>query len=405
MKRFSGNSGFKKFAEYVGLSNKETDLYKKSLELSFMPFLVTKYFADLIKQQDEPYRTQLLNIVLPPIKDKKFIGRFDPYGNVTYRQGDAHFIQHKYKNTLLLHMDNYCISNCQFCYKVNEISKKNPPNIQDIENKVNVALKYIDQHPEINNILFTGGDPAAFIKTDLLVSSIEKLISHKNIRIIRFATKGLSYYPKRFLDKELLELFDNINSRKNKQISIIAQFNHPAEIAGEAIEALEKIQATGTQVRGQPAIIKGVNDSVETLIDLQRKFVDYKIISYYLTIFMPVRGVEQYAIQLHKIYENIANSKRNLSGLEKKGVVLASHDFGKFEIVGFYPNMKSPKKIILKWHEASMAEYLPLTLKEKINTQPEDVLILDYNLDSYCIDDVFRNNGLPYFNENNQLID
>jgi L-lysine 2,3-aminomutase len=263
----------------------------------------------------------------------------------------------------------------------------------------------MDTHPKIDNVLFTGSDPAAFRKTKQLTNLIGRLISHENIRIVRFATKGLSYDPERFNDKELLSFFSEVNKRKNKQISIIAQINHPAEIDKKASYVINKIQETGVQIRGQPAIIKGVNDSTETLIDLQRKYLDNKIISYYLTVFMLVRGVEQYGIKLHEAYSNVAESKRHLSGLEKKGVLLTSHDFGKFEISGFFPTPEAPEKIILKWHEAAMPSYLPKELKDKIPIRPQDILILNYDSNNmYCIDHIFKYNGLPYFDKNNILI-
>jgi hypothetical protein len=121
---------------------------------------------------------------------------------------------------------------------------------------------------------------------------------------------------------------------------------------------------------------------------------------------MPVRGVEQYGLSLDEAFRKVAESKRNLSGLEKKGVLLASHDFGKLEICGFYPNPEEPEKIVLKWHQIAMEKYLPKKLKETVPTRPEDILVLDYNIGSmYCIDHVFEKNGLPYINSDGELIE
>jgi lysine 2,3-aminomutase len=144
---------------------------------------------------------------------------------------------------------------------------------------------------------------------------------------------------------------------------------------------------------------------VETLVDLQRGFLDHQVISYYLTVFMPVRGVEQYALRLHEAYGRVAEAKRRLSGPEKKGVLLTSHDFGKFEIGGFLPSPERPERIVLKWHQAAMEQYLPEALKRRIPSRPEDVVVLDYCPESmYCIDHVFRGNGLPYIDPENELV-
>lgn len=401
---FSGQEGYQKFADKVKLSPEERVKRERLLQESFMPFKVTEYYADLIASQSEPYRTQLMNIVLPTTGEKPFKGRFDPYGNRKYRQDDRAFLQHKYEKTLLLHIDDFCISNCQFCYKVNEIRHEKVKSAS-IDEKVDMALIYLTEHPEIDNVLFTGGDPASFRRTGDLINLIERLISHKNVRLVRFATKGIAYDPERFTDSDLLNFFKEANERPGKQISIIAQINHPAEMSRNSSYAIKELQRVGVQLRGQPAIIRGVNDSVETLIDLQRKYLDNKIISYYLTVFMPVRGVEQYALPLDEAFRKVAESKRHLSGLEKKGVLLSSHDFGKFEICGFYPTPEDPQKIVLKWHEAAMPKYLPRKLKDTVPTRPEDILVLDYSKDFiYCIDHLFEKNGLPYINSDGEIV-
>ena len=405
LKVFAGKEGFNEFSEIVGLNGGEKEEREKALIASFMPFKVTEYYARLIASQQEPYKTQLTNIVLTPLGEKPFVGRFDPYGNKTYRQDERAFLQHKYEKTLLLHIDDFCVSNCQFCYKVNEIRHENKKSV-GIDDKVDMALDYLAEHSEIDNVLFTGGDPASFRKTQDLTKLIERLISHDGIRLVRFATKGLAYDPERFLDGELLYFFKEVNNQPGKQVSVIAQMNHPAEISETSRQAIKQLQEAGVQIRGQPAIIRGVNDSVPTLTDLQRKFLDNRIISYYLTVFMPVRGVEQYAIPLDEAFRNVAESKRHLSGLEKKGILLTSHDFGKLEICGFSPTPENPEKIVLKWHQAAMSKYLPQSLRERIPTRPEDVMILDYEKGKmYCVDHVFKGNGLPHFNSEGKFVE
>ena len=90
-----GEKGFYRLADRLRLSDEERLERKKALNESFMPFKVTDYYADLIVSQTEPYRSQMLNIILPPVGKKKFRGRFDPYGNKNFRQENG-FLQHKY---------------------------------------------------------------------------------------------------------------------------------------------------------------------------------------------------------------------------------------------------------------------------------------------------------------------
>lgn len=405
LKMYAGDDGFETFAAAVNLVGHEKEKRQKLLRESFMPFKVTEYYTRLIAGTLEPYRTQLLNIVLPPSGPKPFVGRFDTYGNKQYRDEGNAFIQHKYSRTMLLHIDDTCVANCQFCYKVNEIRTEGTSALPYLD-KLRVAQQYLRAHSEIDNVLFTGGDPAAFRKTKDLITLISGLLEESGVRIVRFATKGLAYEPTRFCASDLLQFLTEANSKPGKQVSVIAQMNHPAEFSDATVAALRALQSTGTQVRGQPAIIKGVNDSVPTLVDLQRKFVDHKILSYYLVVFMPVRGVEQYALHLHEAFHNVAESKRQLNGLEKKGVLIAPHNFGKMEICGFTPSASNPQHIVLKWHQVSMPQYLPESLKQRVPTQAGDVLVLKYNTKNmYCLDHVFAANGLPYFNSDGLLVE
>lgn len=399
----TGREGFEEFADIVDMGADERTARKKALEESYMPFKATRFYSELIASQKEPYRTQMTNVVVPPVAPKPFKGRFDPYGNASYRHNGDHFIQHKYRPTLLFHLDDRCVANCQFCYKVNEIRHEDKERVP-IEERVERAIDYLASHPEVNNILFTGGDPAALIKTQKLGEVISRLIDQEGIRLVRFATKSLAYNPEHLRDESLLDFFYQTSQRRGKQVSVIAQINHPGEMNEYSEETMRRLQQAGVQIRGQPAIIRGVNESVPTLVDLQQRFLDNRVISYYLTAFMPVRGVEQYAIPLHEVSANVEESKRHLSGLEKKGILLASHDFGKMEISGFYPNHTNPQKIVLKWHQAAMESHLPQALKERANTKPGEILILDYQPNMYCVDHVFAHNGLPHFNSEGTLV-
>ena len=395
MKVFSGINGFENFCKIVGLNDDEKEKRRKYLEDSCMPFLVNEYYAQLIKDTDSPEKQQLLNIVLPLVREKKFEGRFDPYGNKKFRQADTIYLQHKYKQTLLVHINNSCFSHCQFCYKVNELNCEKNYYYKQI---VHDAINYIEEHPEINNILLTGGDPM-ILSNDCISFILESFLKLKQIRGIRIATKALSFYPARFLDNELISILSNCN-KYQKHICIIAQISHPAEFSDVMVEAAGKIQQTGASIRSQPVLAYGINDDVQTLTKLFQKAFDYKIIPYYLVLFMPVRGVEQYAIPIDDAYNIVASGNNELSGLEKKSIFIAPHDFGKFEICGFYPSVEQPDEIILKWHQIANKKYLPERFINRVTTEPFALIKLKYKKGSlYNMDDLFEYNNIPVYEE------
>jgi len=402
MRLLKGKKGYAEFAKRVGLSHMETESRLRALKRSYMPFQVTDSYTSLIERLCGDDKSNLINIVTPFEGSAPFKGRFDPYGNVTARQDHAWFLQHKYEPTLLVHIADYCISNCQFCYKVHEI-RHEEKDAESISRRVDAALAYIDAHPQINNVLLTGGDPVA-LKPEVLINCMERLLSKNNIRLVRLATKAVVFDPTWMLASPIMEFLSRSNSRSGKQISVIAQINHPAEFSDDARTLLDKLTAFGIQIRGQPTIASGINVSPDTLFRLHQIYIDHRIIPYYFTVFMPVRGVEQYAVELHVAFRAIAEAKKYLSGLEKKSVLLASHDFGKFEICGFLPDAINPRSIILKWHQAAMPSLLPNCIRGRIPSSPEDVLVLKYLSGKvYCIDQLFAINGLPYFTSDGTL--
>lgn len=391
MKIFSGMIGFEEFCKVIGLNDVEREERRKCLIESNMPFRVNEYYAGLIKETKGIQRQQMLNIVLPPVGEKKFTGRFDPYGNKKFRKDDKIYLQHKYKQTLLVHINNACFSRCQFCYKVNEVNNDENFYYQQI---VDDAVVYIKGHPEINNILLTGGDPMV-LSNEALSHILQQFTDLPQIRGVRIATKTLSFNPYRFLDEQLLSVLSDCNKKK-KHISVIAQISHPAEFSDTMVEAIERIQKTGASIRLQPVLAHGINDSVETLTMLFQRAYDYKIVPYYLVHFMPVRGVEQYALPIDQAYQIVAKLNAELSGLEKKSIFIAPHDFGKFEICGFYPSVEQPDEIVLKWHQIVNEAYLPKAFMDKVSIEPFSLLKLKYKKGSlYNMDDVFKYNQIP----------
>lgn len=391
MKVFSGIDGFDEFCDFVGMEESEKVARREVLIESNMPFQVNDYYADLIRKAEDSDKKQMLNIVVPPVAEKPFTGRFDPYGNTKYRQGDKIYLQHKYKQTLLVHINNACFCRCQFCYKVNEVNNDDNFFYKQI---VDDAIEYIKGHPVVNNILLTGGDPM-MLSNEALAYAFGEFCKLPQIRGIRVATKAVSFNPQRFYDEDLLILFSNCNA-KGKHISVVAQISHPAEFSSIMVEAVKKIQTTGASVRSQPVLALGINDNVETLTKLFQKAYDNKIVPYYLVLFMPVRGVEQYAIPIDEAYKIVSKLSAELSGLEKKSIFITANDFGKFEICGFLPSVDQPEEIILKWHQIVNEKYLPKAFMDKVSIEPFSLLKFKYKKgETYNMDDVFEYSHVP----------
>ena len=131
--------------------------------------------------------------------------------------------------------------------------------------EIEPVIKYIRKHPDITDILFTGGDPL-FMKTKILEGYIDALLQADlpNLRTIRIGSKSLSYWPYRFLTDndadDLLALFEKVVSN-GIHLALMAHFNHPTELTTPAVElAISRIRETGTQIRTQSPVLKHINN-------------------------------------------------------------------------------------------------------------------------------------------------
>ena len=170
-------------------------------------------------------------------------------------------LQHKYNKTCLMFHKNAqtCHAYCTYCFRFNQFVGKD----RFLEDDSSRLHLYIKQHPEISDILVTGGDPAT-MKADVFRSMLMPLVEpdFSHIKNIRVGTKALTYHPYRFLTEpdadDLLNCFKDITA-KGKQISIMAHFTHFNEITPETIAAVKRLRQAGCNIRTQAPIMRYIN--------------------------------------------------------------------------------------------------------------------------------------------------
>jgi lysine 2,3-aminomutase len=142
-------------------------------------------------------------------------------------------------------------------------------------------LQYIASNPVINDIVISGGDSYSLMPHHLRLIG-DRLLAIPHVRRFRIATKGLCVSPSRTLDPEddwTDELISLVKRGREcgKQIALHTHFNHPSEFSWVSREASQKLFANGVTVRNQSVLLKGVNDSVETMGSLIRELADNNI--------------------------------------------------------------------------------------------------------------------------------
>lgn len=303
------------------------------------PLQITPHYLGLIDKSNP--NDPLKKIVLPTVQEMNFEGFPDTMGE----KGDYKIqgLQHRYPQTALIIVNDYCASYCRYCFRKRLF---NPENLDD-ENIRNVeeALEYIKQHKEITNVLFSGGDPlmAATNKLRKILNILGKI---DHVQYVRIGTKIPAFLPQRILeDDDLLNVFSEFN--KSKPLSIVSHFDHPNEISEETSQSVLKLLGNGLTVFSQIVLLKGVNDTKNVLSHLLSKLIQNRIIPYYVFQAMPVIGSTHFQIPLDEAIDIFNDATRMLSGINKKVRFIIPHYIGKVEFLG-----KDNDHFYMKHHQA-----------------------------------------------------
>ena len=249
-------------------------------------------------------------------------------------------VQHKYKETILFFpsQGQTCHAYCTFCFRWPQFVGFD--NLKFAMREVDTLIQYIKLHPEISDVLFTGGDPLV-MKTSRLATYINALLEADlpHLHTIRLGTKSLSYWPYRFLtdpDAEaLLQLFRKV-IQKGKHLAFMAHFNHPQELKTEAVQkAIARIQETGVQIRTQSPLLAHINDQPEIWIELWKKQTQLGCIPYYMFIARDTGAQHYFGVSLGRAWDLFKSAYQQVSGLSRtvRGPSMSATP-GKVQILG-----------------------------------------------------------------------
>lgn len=324
-----------------GLSQEEKDKLRPITEKYV--FRANDYYLGLINWDDpnDPIR----KLVIPNEGELKEYGRWDASDEVTNYVVPG--CQHKYRTTALLIVSEVCGSYCRYCFRKRLFRK----DVKEAMADVTPGIEYIKQHPEINNVLLTGGD-SLILATKKLRMIIEALREIDHVKIIRLGSKMPVFNPMRiYEDEELLDLIREY-STPEKRIYVMAHVNHPRELTPQALRAFEALHQAGAIVVNQSPVLRGINDDPVVLGELLDKLSWAGVTPYYFFINRPVAGNSDFVLPLKDVYRIVEEAKARTSGLGKRVRLAMSHTSGKIEILAIENG-----KAYLKYHQSRDDEY------------------------------------------------
>lgn len=243
--------------------------------------------------------------------------------NVPLEEGEkVEGTQHKYRETVLFFpsQGQTCHSYCTYCFRWAQFV-----GIDDLKfasREADSLVNYLRNHPEITDVLFTGGDPM-IMKTRVLRRYIEPLLSEglEHIRTIRIGTKAPAYWPYRFTTDrdadDLMKLFEEVVAA-GKHLAIMAHISHPRELATPAAEqAMRRIIQTGAVVRCQAPLIRHVNDNAQDWATMWQRQIDLGAIPYYMFVERDTGPKEYFKVPLVRAFKIFTDAYSQVSGLAR----------------------------------------------------------------------------------------
>lgn len=239
----------------LDLSDEELAGTRRAVE-HHVPFGITPFYLSLMDQQrdlgfDEAIRAQ----VIPPADyvDQLMAHRgerravFDFMGELDTSPVDL--ITRRYPRIAILKPYNTCSQICVYCQRNWEIDQCMAPDAMAPQGQIDRAINWLKQHPAVNEVLVTGGDPMV-MSDDAIRHLLDRLAALAHVRRIRIGTRTPVVLPQRWTD-ELADLLGSYRDPGRREICVVTHFEHPYEVTPEATQAVERIRMRGINVYNQ----------------------------------------------------------------------------------------------------------------------------------------------------------
>ncbi len=229
----------------------------------------------------------------------------DPIGDAAMSPVEG--IVHRYPDRVLLKLLHICPVYCRFCFRRETVGPGSPMHLSP--EALDTAFAYIGAHPEIFEVILTGGDPL-ILSLRRLADILARLRLIAHVAIIRIHTRVPIAEPM-LVTEELAKLL----AGAGKTVYVALHANHPRELTLEARAACGRLVDAGIPMLGQSVLLRGVNDNVDTLAELMRAFVSARIKPYYLHHPDLARGTAHFRLSIAEGRALVSALRGRISGL------------------------------------------------------------------------------------------
>lgn len=264
--------------------------------------MAVPYYLGLVDWSDlhDPIRLQCL----PDARelDNDPAGSDDPYHEVS--AAGVPGLVHRFPDRVLLVVSGDCAMTCRHCTRKGTLDGGLTPVLQAPA----AALAYVAGHPEVREVLLSGGDPL-LLETAVLDDLLSRLLAIPHVETVRIGTRVPVVLPMR-IDDELVGML-----RRHRPLWLNTQFNHPRELTPEAVAACGGLVDAGIPVSNQTVLLRGVNDRLDVMRELCCGLQRCRVRPYYVFLCDPVSGISHFRVGRDEAAVLQEGLRRSVGGL------------------------------------------------------------------------------------------
>lgn len=335
----------KKLSEIFSLTKDENAIL--SLHGENLPLSITPYYASLI-DTDNPY-DPIRKCVVPSIQETyhSVEETEDPLGED--HQSPVKCIVHRYPDRVLFLVTKFCSNNCRFCTRSRIVGEH--VEFSSTKMEWDNAFEYIRNHPEVRDVLISGGDPLTMSneKIEYLLSNLRKI---PHVEMIRIGTKVPAVLPQRITPKLMRVI------KKYHPIFMSVHFTHPVELTEESTYACNMLANSGVPLGSQTVLLKGVNNNTEIMRKLFTGLLKVRVKPYYTYIADKVTGSGHFRTTVEEGIDIFKCLQGKISGYAiPKLIIDLPNGMGKVPVMYNYIQGVNNNKITIENYENKVVEY------------------------------------------------
>lgn len=325
-----------------------------SLNNKNLPVSITPYYLSLIDPENKADAIRKCTI---PVSQEAFANEGEAVDPLCEeKDSPVHGIVHRYPDRVLFLVTTTCSVYCRYCTRSRIVGEDVQINDTAAWEK---CIDYIKAHPEIRDVLVSGGDPLT-LADEKIEWLLRELRSIEHVEMIRIGTKVPVTLPQR-VTPELTQII-----KKYHPVWMSIHFTHPAEVTPETKRACEMLADAGIPLGSQTVLLKDINDNADTLKQLYHRLLKIRVKPYYLYQCDPIEGSTHFRTTVEKGLEIVRSLRGYTTGYAVPNYVIdAPKGGGKIVISPDNIVAKSDDKVYLTNYKNEIYEYPnPVSVKE-----------------------------------------